>query len=153
GAVSADMPTIVLPVGSMLAGRHEGVRLGACTDCRRLWAASRAGSLDEVELGRAHDQLMPTSGTCMVMGTASTMATLAETLGFTLPGAATAPAVSSDRIRLAEATRARAGGLPGPHPARGGARRARGRHGGRGRAEAERDHQPGGVAQRLGRAA
>ena len=108
GAVSADMPTIVLPVGSMLAGRHEGTRLGACTDCRRLWAAYRAGSLDDVELGRAHDQLMPTAGTCMVMGTASTMASLAETLGFTLPGASTAPAVSSDRIRLAEATGRRA---------------------------------------------
>src|SRR5437868_9003008 len=108
GAVSADMPAIVLPVGSMLAGRHEGTRLGACTDCRRLWAAYRAGTLDEVELGHAHDQLMPTAGTCMVMGTASTMASLAETLGFTLPGAATAPAVSSDRIRLAEATGQRA---------------------------------------------
>jgi dihydroxy-acid dehydratase len=108
GAVSADMPTIVLPVGSMLAGRHEGTRLGACTDCRRLWADYRAGRLDEEALGRAHDQLMPTAGTCMVMGTASTMATLAETLGFTLPGAATAPAVSSDRIRLAEATGKRA---------------------------------------------
>jgi dihydroxy-acid dehydratase len=108
GAVSADMPAIVLPVGSMLAGRHEGTRLGACTDCRRLWAAYRAGTLDETELGRAHDQLMPTAGTCMVMGTASTMASIAETLGFTLPGAATAPAVSSDRIRIAEATGKRA---------------------------------------------
>ena len=102
GAISADMPAIVIPVGSMLAGRHEGVRLGACTDCRRLWAAYRAGSLDGPNLDRAHDQLMPTSGTCMVMGTASTMACLAETLGFTLPGAATAPAVSSDRARLEE---------------------------------------------------
>src|SRR5580704_9243499 len=108
GAVSADMPAIVLPVGPMLAGRYEGTRLGACTDCRRLWAAYRAGTLDEVALGRAHDQLMPTAGTCMVMGTASTMGTLAETLGFTLAGAATAPAVSSDRIRLAEATGTRA---------------------------------------------
>jgi dihydroxy-acid dehydratase len=108
GAISADMPAIVIPVGSMLAGRHEGARLGACTDCRRLWAAYRAGSLDGPNLDRAHDQLMPTSGTCMVMGTASTMACLAETLGFTLPGAATAPAVSSDRVRLAEATGTRA---------------------------------------------
>jgi dihydroxy-acid dehydratase len=108
GAISADMPAIVIPVGSMLAGRHEGVRLGACTDCRRLWAAYRAGSLDGPNLDRAHDQLMPTSGTCMVMGTASTMACIAETLGFTLPGAATAPAVSSDRARLAEATGTRA---------------------------------------------
>ena len=119
GAVSADMQAIVLPVGSMLAGRHEGTRLGACTDCRRLWAAYRAGSLDEVNLNRAHDQLMPTSGTCMVMGTASTMACLAETLGFTLPGAATAPAVSSDRMRIAEATGKRAADMAiigGPRP-------------------------------------
>jgi len=119
GAVSADMPAIVLPVGSMLAGRHEGTRLGACTDCRRLWAAYRAGTLTGDALGRAHDQLMPTAGTCMVMGTASTMATLAETLGFTLPGASTAPAVSSDRIRLAEATGTRAVAMAkagGPKP-------------------------------------
>jgi dihydroxy-acid dehydratase len=108
GAVSANVPAIVLPVGAMLAGRHEGARLGACTDCRRLWAAYRAGKLDAQSLDRAHDQLMPTAGTCMVMGTASTMACLTETLGFTLPGAATAPAVSSDRTRLAEATGARA---------------------------------------------
>ena len=108
GAVSANVPAIVLPVGAMLAGRHEGARLGACTDCRRLWAAYRAGKLDAQRLDRAHDQLMPTAGTCMVMGTASTMACLTETLGFTLPGAATAPAVSSDRTRLAEATGTRA---------------------------------------------
>jgi dihydroxy-acid dehydratase len=108
GAVSANVPAIVLPVGAMLAGRHEGARLGACTDCRRLWAAYRAGKLDAQSLDRAHDQLMPTAGTCMVMGTASTMACLTETLGFTLPGAATAPAVSSDRTRLAEATGTRA---------------------------------------------
>jgi dihydroxy-acid dehydratase len=119
GAISADMPAIVLPVGSMLAGRHEGVRLGACTDCRRLWAAFRAGKLAPTDLDRAHDQLMPTAGTCMVMGTASTMACLAETLGFTLPGAATAPAVSSDRIRIAEATGRRAAEMAvagGPTP-------------------------------------
>src|ERR1700741_2286143 len=76
GAISADMPAIVVNVGSMLAGKHEGTRLGGRPACRRLWAAYRAGSLDEVELGRAHDQLMPTAGTCMVMGTASTMACL-----------------------------------------------------------------------------
>ncbi len=119
GAVSANVPAIVLPVGAMLAGRHEGTRLGACTDCRRLWAAYRAGKLDEQDLNRAHDQLMPTAGTCMVMGTASTMACLAETLGFTLPGAATAPAVSSERTRIAEATGARAAAMAvagGPKP-------------------------------------
>ena len=104
GAISADMPAIMINVGSMLAGRHEGTRLGACTDCRRLWAAFRAGTLPEADLNRAHDQLMPTSGTCMVMGTATTMATLAETLGFMLPGSATIPAVLSERMRVAEAT-------------------------------------------------
>jgi dihydroxy-acid dehydratase len=119
GAVSADVPSIVLPVGPMLAGRHEGARLGACTDCRRLWAAFRAGTLAEQDLDRAHDNLMPTAGTCMVMGTASTMASLAETLGFTLPGAATAPAVSSERMRIAEATGTRAVAMAiagGPRP-------------------------------------
>ena len=119
GAISADMPAIVVNVGSMLAGKHEGTRLGACTDCRRLWAAYRAGSLDGDDLDRAHDQLMPTSGTCMVMGTASTMACMAETLGFMLPGSATAPAVSSDRWRFAEATGKRAAEMAktgGPRP-------------------------------------
>src|SRR3984893_7819221 len=119
GAISADMPAILLPVGAMLAGRHEGTRLGACTDCRRLWAAFRSGKLAGADLDRAHDQLMPTAGTCMVMGTASTMACLTETLGFTLPGAATAPAVSSDRTRLAEATGTRAAAMAvagGPRP-------------------------------------
>ena len=123
-------------VGSMLAGRHEGTRLGACTDCRRLWAAYRAGTLDGANLDRAHDQLMPTSGTCMVMGTASTMACLAETLGFTLPGAATAPAVSSDRTRFAEATGTRAAD-----------------DGDDRRAAAERTAHQGGAAQRVGGAA
>ncbi|HEX2215261.1 MAG TPA: dihydroxy-acid dehydratase [Xanthobacteraceae bacterium] len=119
GAISADVPSIVIPVGPMLSGSHEGVRMGACTDCRRLWASFRAGTIDEEALNRAHDQLMPTSGTCMVMGTATTMATLAETLGFTLPGAATAPAVSSERMRIAEATGAHAVAMAksgGPRP-------------------------------------
>ena len=108
GAISADVPCILLPVGPMLAGRHEGGRLGAGTDGRRLWAAYRAGSIDEAALARAHDHLMPTAGTCMVMGTASTMAAIAETLGFAPPGAATAPAVSSERFRIAEACGVRA---------------------------------------------
>lgn len=108
GAISADVPSIVIPVGPMMSGLHEGRRMGACTDCRRLWAAFRDGEIDAESLNRAHDQLMPTSGTCMVMGTATTMACIAETLGFTLPGAATAPAVSSERMRLAEATGTRA---------------------------------------------
>ncbi len=119
GAVSANIPAILINVGPMLAGRHEGTRLGACTDCRRLWASYRAGDLSEGELNRAHDQLMPSSGTCMVMGTALTMATLAETLGFMLPGSAVAPAVSAERMRIAEAVGTRAVAMAkedGPKP-------------------------------------
>ncbi len=108
GAVSAEVPALVAPVGPMLAGNHEGERLGASTDCRRLWAAWRAGEIDDAGLGRAHDRLMPAHGTCMVMGTASTMACLAETLGFVLPGGSTIPAVLSERLRFGEETGRRA---------------------------------------------
>jgi dihydroxy-acid dehydratase len=119
GAVSADVPALVVPVGPMLAGRDEGERLGACTDCRRLWSAWRAGDLDDARLKQAHGRLMPTHGTCMVMGTASTMACLAEVLGFVLPGGSTIPAIHSERLRFGErtghhaVTMARAGA---PHP-------------------------------------
>jgi len=108
GATSADVPALVAPVGPMLAGHDEGERLGACTDCRRLWALRRAGDIDDARLGRARGRLMPTHGTCMVMGTASTMACLAEVLGFVLPGGASIPAVHSERLRFAEATGRRA---------------------------------------------
>ena len=108
GAVSADAPALVAPVGPMLAGWDEGERLGACTDCRRLWAAQRAGEIDDARLARARGRLMPTHGTCMVMGTASTMACLAEVLGFVLPGGSTIPAVQSERLRFGEETGRRA---------------------------------------------
>ncbi len=108
GAVSADVPALVVPVGPMLAGMDQGERLGACTDCRRLWSARRAEEIDDARLERAHEHLMPTHGTCMVMGTASTMACLAEALGFVLPGGSTIPAVHSERLRMAERTGRRA---------------------------------------------
>jgi dihydroxy-acid dehydratase len=108
GAVSADVPALVAPVGPMLAGWDAGERLGACTDCRRLWAAHRAGEIDDARLARARGRLMPTHGTCMVMGTASTMACLAEALGFVLPGGSTIPAVHSERLRFGEETGRRA---------------------------------------------
>jgi dihydroxy-acid dehydratase len=108
GAISANVPALVAPVGPMLAGRDGDERLGACTDCRRLWAARRAGTIDDDRLEQARGRLMPTHGTCMVMGTASTMACLAETLGFVLPGGASIPAVHSERLRFAEATGRRA---------------------------------------------
>src|SRR6185369_12244193 len=108
GAISADVPALVAPVGPMLAGHDEGERLGACTDCRRLWASRRAGDIDDARLERARGRLMPTHGTCMVMGTASTMACLAEALGFVLPGGASIPAVHSERLRFGETTGRRA---------------------------------------------
>jgi len=104
GAVSADKPAIMLVAGPMMTGRHRGERLGACTDCRRFWARYRAGEVSESEITQVEGQLAVTSGTCAVMGTASTMACLVETLGLILPGTAAIPAVHADRLRAAEAT-------------------------------------------------
>ena len=104
GAASADLPTIQLVTGPMMTGRYEDQRLGACTDCRRFWAEFRAGRLDSGEIDKIEGNLATTMGTCAVMGTASTMACIAETLGMTLPGTATIPAVHADRLRAAEAT-------------------------------------------------
>jgi len=111
GAVSADLPAIQLIGGPMMTGRHNGERLGACTDCRRFWAKFRAGEIDHAEIDLVESRLSVTSGTCAVMGTASTMACIAEALGITLPGTAAIPAVHADRLRAAEATGAAACGL------------------------------------------
>ncbi len=108
GAASANVPSIMLVTGPMLTGDHEGERLGACTDCRRFWARYRAGEIDAREISAVEAKLAPTAGTCMVMGTASTMACVTEALGMMLPGGACIPAVMSERLRNAEATGARA---------------------------------------------
>ena len=108
GAVSAGRPAIALVAGPMMTGRHRGERLGACTDCRRFWARYRAGDIDTDEISEIEGQLAVTAGTCAVMGTASTMACLAEALGICLPGTAAIPAVHADRLRAAEATGAAA---------------------------------------------
>ena len=104
GAISADLPAALLVTGPMLTGSLDGERLGACTDCRRYWARYRAGEIDRVAIGRVEGRLATTSGTCAVMGTASTMACIAETMGFMPRGAATIPAVHADRLRMAEET-------------------------------------------------
>src|SRR5687767_1789837 len=103
-AVSADLPTVVIPVGAMVVGHHKGEVLGACTDCRRLWGKYRAGEIDDVEIEAVNGRLAPSVGTCMVMGTASTMACITEALGLSLPMSATIPAPHAERIRLAEAS-------------------------------------------------
>jgi dihydroxy-acid dehydratase len=108
GAVSAGRPAIMLVAGPMMTGRHKGERLGACTDCRRFWARHRAGEVDMEEISTVEGRLAVTAGTCAVMGTASTMACIAEALGLILPGTAAIPAVHADRLRAAEATGAAA---------------------------------------------
>jgi dihydroxy-acid dehydratase len=104
GAISAGRPAIQVVAGPMLTSRHRGERLGACTDCRRFWARFRAGEIEEQEIEAVEEHLVTTAGTCGVMGTASTMAAIAETLGMMLPGTAAIPAVHADRLRAAEAS-------------------------------------------------
>src|SRR5580765_6537601 len=104
GAASANVPCVQLVTGSMLTGSHQGERVGACTDCRRYWGRYRAEEIDADEITRVNDQLVASVGTCSVMGTASTMACVTEALGMMVPGAASPPAVTADRIRVAEKT-------------------------------------------------
>ncbi len=102
GAASAGKPAVMLVAGPMMTGRHKGERLGACTDCRRFWGRYRSGDVSTEEINQVEGRLAVTSGTCAVMGTASTMALIAETLGMALPGSAAIPAVHADRLRAAE---------------------------------------------------
>ena len=104
GAASANVPAVQLLAGPMMPMPYHGERLGACTDCRRFWAKYRAGGLSATELQEIEGNLATTAGTCAVMGTASTMASIAETLGMALPGTAAIPAVHADRLRAAEAS-------------------------------------------------
>ena len=108
GAASAGIPAIQLVTGAMLTGSHRGERVGACTDCRRYWGKYRADEIDDAEIAAVNNQLVASVGTCSVMGTASTMACVTEALGMMVPGGATPPAVTADRIRVAEQTGATA---------------------------------------------
>jgi dihydroxy-acid dehydratase len=101
-AVSADVPAVQLVTGPMLATPYQGERLSACTDCRRYWAAYRAGNVTAERIGEIEGRLATTAGTCGVMGTASTMACLAEALGMVPLGHGSIPAVHADRLRAAE---------------------------------------------------
>src|SRR3954447_8349305 len=102
GAASADVPAVQLVTGPMLATPFHGERLSACTDCRRYWAAYRAGKVSEERIGEIEGRLATTAGTCGVMGTASTMACVAEALGMVPLGHGSIPAVHADRLRAAE---------------------------------------------------
>jgi dihydroxy-acid dehydratase len=116
GAASADVPALMVTGGPMLRGRWRTEELGSGTDAWRLWAERRADRLTDEELCEAESCMSRSSGHCMVMGTASTMASMAEALGMTLPGNAAIPAPDSRRLALAEVSgrrvveMARAGG-------------------------------------------
>ena len=102
GAASAGLPAVQLITGSMLTGSYRSERVGACTDCRRYWGKFRAEEIGAEEIAEVNSQLVASVGTCSVMGTASTMACIAEALGMTVPGGASPPAVTADRMRVAE---------------------------------------------------
>lgn len=102
GGISAGRPMVQLVTGPMSTSRHRGERVGACTDCRRYWGQYRAGEVDDEEIVEIEGRLSSTAGTCAVMGTASTMAIIAEVLGLALPNSAAIPAVDSQRLAMAE---------------------------------------------------
>jgi L-arabonate dehydrase len=102
GAASADIPAIMVPGGPMLSGMWRGKELGSGTDIRRLWDEVRAGRVTEEEWCEVEGCISRSAGHCTVMGTASTMACLAEALGMTLPGCADIPAADSRRLAIAE---------------------------------------------------
>ncbi len=102
GATSANKPAILLTGGPMLTSKWNGQTLGACTDCRRLTEDWRAGKITLEQYREVEEALGRSTGHCMVMGTASTMASLAEAFGMALPGTAAIPAPDSRRLRLAE---------------------------------------------------
>lgn len=119
GAASADVPAIVVTGGPMLRGKWRTEELGSGTDLWRLWAEYRAGRLSDEEFCEAESCMSRSAGHCMVMGTASTMASMAEALGMTLPGNAAIPAPDSRRLALAELSGRRAVELAqagGPKP-------------------------------------
>src|SRR4051794_9239716 len=101
GATSMNLPFIYFPAGPMLRGNWRGETLGSGSDAWKYWAELRAGNIDECAWKEIEDGIARSAGTCMVMGTASTMTGIAETLGLTLPGASAIPAVDSNHSRMA----------------------------------------------------
>lgn len=104
GAISMNLPAIYLPAGAMLRGDYQGKTLGSGTDVWKYWAELRAGKISECEWRGIEDGIARSFGTCMTMGTASTMMSAAEALGFTLPGASSIPAADSRHSQMATYT-------------------------------------------------
>jgi dihydroxy-acid dehydratase len=103
GACSANLPTIFLPAGPMLRGNYRGNVLGSGSDSWKYWAELRAGNITQADWEEVEDGIARSYGTCMTMGTASTMAAVVETLGLTLPNASSIPAADASHERLATA--------------------------------------------------
>lgn len=101
GAFSMNLPTIYVPAGAMLRGHWRGTTLGSGTDVFKYWAERRAGNVSDEQWGELEEGIARSAGTCMTMGTASTMMSLAETLGFSLPGASSIPAVDATHSMMA----------------------------------------------------
>ncbi|HXJ53177.1 MAG TPA: L-arabinonate dehydratase [Burkholderiales bacterium] len=108
GAISMNLPAIYFPAGPMLSGHWRDTTLGSGSDTWKYWAELRAGNINEREWQEIEDGIARSPGTCMTMGTAATMMSLAESLGFTLPGAASIPAPDSNHAKLATLTGKRA---------------------------------------------
>jgi dihydroxy-acid dehydratase len=101
GATSANLPAIVVPAGPMLRGNWRGQILGSGSDVWKYWAERRAGTLDECSWREMEDGIARSFGTCMTMGTASTMTSAVDALGLMLPGASSIPAADSAHARMA----------------------------------------------------
>ena len=96
-----DLPAIYVPAGPMLRGTWRGKTLGSGTDVFKYWAERRAGNVTDEQWGELEEGMARSAGTCMTMGTASTMTSIAEVLGFSLPGASSIPAVDSTHQMMA----------------------------------------------------
>ena len=102
GAASADIPSIMVTGGPQLKANWRGEELGSCTDCRRYEVELRAGRITEDDWAELQTCIVRSPGHCMVMGTASTMASVSEAMGIALPGNGATPAVDSRRLRISE---------------------------------------------------
>lgn len=111
GCASADIPAIMVPGGPMLAGQWRNQRLGSGTDGRKLFDLFRTGKISEEEWQEIEGGLARSAGHCTVMGTASTMTSLAEAMGMTLTGCANIPAPDSRRLAIAETSGRRIVGM------------------------------------------
>ncbi len=101
GATSMNLPTIYLPAGPMLRGNWKGKTLGSGSDAWKYWDERRAGKISDKDWVDVEAGIARSYGTCMTMGTASTMTAIAESIGMTLPGASSIPAADADHIRMA----------------------------------------------------